>query len=82
MMTIKKDTGSSQLWQKSVTKPDIKSKYGILSIAVRISGIYLLVGVLWILLSDKLLSITVDDKDTITFISIIKVGFMCFYQEQ
>ena len=41
-------------------------------IALRISCIYIVLGALWILLSDEILAATVSDKDTLTIISIIK----------
>ncbi len=44
-------------------------------ISIRITLIYLMVGSVWILLSDKLLNIIVRDIEVITFISLIK-GFL------
>lgn len=41
-------------------------------VSIRVAGIYVLIGVLWILFSDRLLAAAVNDKEVITFISIIK----------
>ncbi len=40
--------------------------------SLRISAIYMLAGVLWILLSDKVLGILVNDKEAVTSISMVK----------
>lgn len=42
------------------------------NIALKITAIYLTCGALWILSSDKILSFLVDEKDMITFFSLIK----------
>ena len=44
-------------------------------ISFRITLIYMIVGSLWVLLSDKLLSLLVQDKEMITFISLVKGWF-------
>ncbi len=44
-------------------------------ISFRITVIYMIVGSLWVLLSDKLLSLLVQDKEMITFISLVKGWF-------
>jgi diguanylate cyclase (GGDEF)-like protein/PAS domain S-box-containing protein len=46
--------------------------YSPVRIALKISCVYILLGALWILLSDRMLAAAVHDKDTITIISIIK----------
>ena len=70
--SIKNDNGIKSSWPNADQILDYKNKYSHSHIALRISGIYMLIGVLWILLSDILMSITVSDKVTITFINIIK----------
>ena len=44
-------------------------------ISLRITVIYMIVGSLWVLLSDKLLNLLVQDKEMITFISLVKGWF-------
>jgi diguanylate cyclase len=51
---------------------NIDMHYSSLRVAGKIAGIYLLIGLLWILFSDQLLRASVNDEDTITFISMIK----------
>lgn len=51
---------------------DIESKTNPFWIAFRISGIYFVLGCLWILLSDRFVEITVNDQHMIAFISLIK----------
>ena len=43
--------------------------------SVRIAGIYIIIGILWILLSDKIVELIVQDKQMITTISLLK-GWM------
>ncbi len=49
-----------------------KNQWEHKKISAKILGIYLLIGALWILLSDKIVAFLVDDKEMITFISMIK----------
>lgn len=43
-----------------------------INVALRIAGFYVLLGALWILLSDKVLGKIVQDKHTLTLISMVK----------
>ena len=40
--------------------------------AMRIAGIYVAIGSLWVLLSDKILAMLVTDKEMLTLISVVK----------
>ncbi len=44
--------------------------------AIKIAGIYMLLGALWILLSDKILGLLVSDRQTLIMISLAK-GWIC-----
>lgn len=47
-------------------------EFNPIKITLRIAGIYVLLGALWILLSDKIVEKIVQDKQTLTLISIVK----------
>lgn len=50
----------------------IDGRYGPISTALIIAGIYMLTGVLWILFSDRVLLASINNKDTMILISMIK----------
>lgn len=49
-----------------------EGKFNPFRISIRIAGIYFVLGCLWILLSDKITSFLISDKELITLISMIK----------
>jgi diguanylate cyclase (GGDEF)-like protein/PAS domain S-box-containing protein len=63
------DTG---LMDKAVNAYVHKNWKEIYKIALRIASIHLIIGAAWIILSDKLLDLLTNDKDLITFLSIVK----------
>lgn len=60
------------LMDKAVNAYVHKNWNEIYKIALRIALIHLIIGAAWIILSDKLLDLFTNDKDLITFLSIIK----------
>lgn len=55
--------------------PRYGSSFSPQKLSLRISSIYIMIGCLWILFSDRILNILVSDKDKITLISMIKGWF-------
>lgn len=51
---------------------NLENRCGSRHIALKISGAYILIGVLWILLSDSFLEAVAHDKEHITFIGMVK----------
>lgn len=56
----------------------IGKEFDPIKVALRIAGIYVLLGALWILLSDKVLGKIVQDKHTLTLISMMKGWIFVF----
>ena len=57
---------------KGINVLHVNKQYTRISVALKIAGIYILIGALWILLSDKILAVTVTDKETVILVSMIK----------
>ena len=74
MNYINDEAGSNNtFWDKfSKYLLHLEGGFSPIRVSFRIAAIYLLFGVSWILLSDKLLQKTVSDKDLITTISMLK----------
>lgn len=66
MVQNKKEKWYDTLEMKSFEKLDPQQ------LSLRISITYMLVGILWILLSDKILSLVVNDKEALTSVSMLK----------
>ncbi|MDF2878468.1 MAG: sensor- diguanylate cyclase/phosphodiesterase [Clostridia bacterium] len=66
---------TDSVWSKLVRILNISENYDPWRIALRISLIYLLLGVIWILLSDKIVEWFVRNKQMIVVISMIKGWF-------
>ena len=60
------------IWLKSNVFSNFLNKYKLTSIALKVTLIYVLCGVLWIMISDRILYKIVNNKEMITFISMIK----------
>lgn len=69
----KEKTGKESYWDRFL-KRIVRdgAKFDPRRVAIRIAGIYILLGVLWILLSDKILELIVFDKQTMIYIGMIK----------
>ncbi|MDF2595603.1 MAG: sensor- diguanylate cyclase/phosphodiesterase, partial [Clostridia bacterium] len=66
---------TDSVWSKLVRILNIRESYTPWRVALRISLIYLVLGSLWILLSDKVVELFVRSKQTMIFISMIKGWF-------
>lgn len=67
-----KEKSKNSLWYKFAYILNISSQYDPIKVAIRIASLYLLIGSLWILLSDKFLESFVSNRSTLMFISTIK----------
>jgi len=67
-----KSTEELDLIRLEKKENNYEKKGETVDIAFRISIIYSVVGALWILLSDQVIEVLVHDKETITFLSMIK----------
>lgn len=55
--------------------PRYGSSFNPQKVSIKISTIYIIIGCLWILFSDRIVNMLVSDKDKITLISMIKGWF-------
>ena len=69
---MKNITNNDSLWVKMAALFDGDRQINPVYAAIKISSIYILIGALWVLVSDRLLAVAVNDKEAITLISIFK----------
>lgn len=73
MMQKNKEANKESYWDKFSKKLfRIDGEFDPRRVSVRIAGIYVILGALWILLSDKILEMIVSDKQTLILISLTK----------
>lgn len=75
-----KEEIKANFWEQFLRKLiHISKEFSPIKVALRIAGIYVILGALWILLSDKVLENMVQDKYILTLISMVKGWVFVFF---